>query len=131
MESIHGIGIDIVNIARVEDMLERWGEKFLRRTFTPQEIAYCSAKTFPGQHYAGRFAAKEAALKALGTGWSQGIGWQDVAVEIDAQTGQPSITLSEKCLDLLGRNATYRMLITISHDKDYAIAQAMLVKTQA
>jgi len=127
IETIYGIGIDLVHIARIEQMIQRWGNRFLQRTFTPQEIAYCSAKTSPAQHYSGRFAAKEAVFKALGTGWSQGIGWHDIEVCTDARTGQPSVRLSEKCLAVLGHPAAYRVLLTISHDKEYAIAQAVLV----
>lgn len=129
METIHGIGIDLVHIARIEQMVQRWGNRFLQRTFTPQEIAYCSAKTFPAQHYSGRFAAKEAVFKALGTGWSQGLGWHDIEVRLDARTGQPFVQLSDKCLTVLGHPESYRVLLTISHDKEYAIAQAVLIKT--
>lgn len=128
METIHGIGIDIVNLARIEQMIQRWGEKFLHRTFTSDEIAYCSSKAFPNQHYGARFAAKEAVFKALGTGWSQGIGWHDIEVQIDPGSGQPSAVLSEKCLNVLGNPPAYQVFITLSHDKGYAIAQALIVK---
>jgi len=130
METVHGIGIDIVNIARIEQAVHRWGARFLHRTFTPGEIAYCAAKTVPWQHYSGRFAAKEAVFKALGTGWSQGIGWLDVEICVDQNSGQPTVQLSEACLSMLGHPESVRVLITMSHDKEYAIAQAMILLTR-
>lgn len=129
METIYGIGIDIVKLSRMEQIIQRWGNKFLRRTFTPQEIEYCSSKTFPGQHYGARFAAKEAVFKALGTGWNHGVNWLDVEVCINPDSGQPSILLSGKCLEILGDPSSFRVLISLSHDKEYAIAQAMILKT--
>lgn len=128
METIYGLGIDIVNIARIEQVIQRWGDKFLQRTFTPRERAYCAAKAFPNQHYAVRFAAKEAVFKALGTGWNYGVGWLDVEVRPHPESGQPAITLSGKCLDLLGDPSSFRVLISLSHDKEYAIAQAVIVR---
>ena len=128
METIYGIGIDIVKLSRMEQVIQRWGNKFLRRTFTQREIEYCSSKTFPGQHYGARFAAKEAVFKALGTGWNHGVNWLDVEVCIDPDSGQPSILLSGKCLEILGDSSSFRVLISLSHDKEYAIAQAMILK---
>jgi holo-[acyl-carrier protein] synthase len=129
METIHGIGIDIVNIARIDQVIHRWGDKFLCRTFTQREIEYCSSKISPKQHYGARFAAKEAVFKALGTGWNSGVGWLDVEVCINPDSGQPSISLSGKCLKILGELSSFRVLISLSHDKEYAIAQAVIVKT--
>ena len=129
METIYGIGIDIVKLSRLEQAIQRWGNKFLHRTFTQREIEYCSSKTFPGQHYGARFAAKEAVFKALGTGWSHGVSWLDVEVCIVPDSGQPSILLSGKCLEILGDSSSFRVLISLSHDKEYAIAQAMILKT--
>jgi holo-[acyl-carrier protein] synthase len=128
METIYGIGVDIVNIARITQAIQRWGEKFLQRTFTRQEMAYCASKTFPTQHYAVRFAAKEAVFKALGTGWNYGVGWLDIEVLVDPTSGQPMVTLSGKALAILGDPASFRVLISLSHDKEYAIAQAVIVR---
>ena len=128
METIYGIGVDIVNIARIAQAIQRWGEKFLQRTFTPQEMAYCASKTFPNQHYAVRFAAKEAVFKALGTGWNYGVGWLDIEVSVEVTAGQPVVMLSGKALAILGDSASFRVLISLSHDKEYAIAQAVIVK---
>jgi len=129
METIYGIGIDLVSLSRIEQVIQRWGNKFLRRTFTQQEIDYCSSKTFSNQHYGARFAAKEAVFKALGTGWDHGVSWLDVEVRINPDSGQPSISLSGRCLEILGDPASFRVLISLSHDKEYAIAQAMILKT--
>jgi len=128
MERIYGIGVDLVNTERIKDVLQRWGEKFLRRTFTLQEIAYCSNQAQPHRHYAARFAAKEAVFKALGTGWAQGVGWLDVEVCANPNTGQPYIVLSGKALEILGDPSSWRVLISLSHDHEYAIAQAIIVK---
>ena len=76
--SILGIGTDIIECLRIAKMIERHGELFLTRVYTPQEIEYCTARKAATQHYAGRFAAKEAVLKALGTGWTRGIQWRDI-----------------------------------------------------
>jgi holo-[acyl-carrier protein] synthase len=129
MERIYGIGVDLVNIVRIKHLLHRWGERFLRRTFTPQEISYCAAKARPAQHYAARFAAKEAVFKALGTGWNLGVGWQDVEVQVDAASGQPAAVLHGPAQARLGASGSFRVLLSLSHDKDYAIAQAVIVLT--
>jgi holo-[acyl-carrier protein] synthase len=131
MEKIYGIGIDIVNVSRIAQILQRWGDKFLRRTFTQQEIDYCSSKAFPHQHYGARFAAKEAIFKALGIGWNHGVSWHDVEVCVKPDSGQPYISLSGKCLEILGEPSSFRVLISLSHEKEYAIAQAMIVKAES
>lgn len=130
MEFVHGIGIDIVNIMRIEDTIQRWNDKFLCRTFTPQEIRYCSSKHSPHPHYAARFAAKEAVFKAIGTGWARGVTWHDVEVYNDPHSGRPSIALAGKCLEIMTQFPAYRVLISLSHDTDYAIAQAMILITK-
>ena len=99
-EMIVGSGIDVVEIARIERALARPGGRFARRVFTPQEIAACEARRRPALHFAVRFAAKEAAMKALGTGWSQGVRWVDIETVPDAQ--RPSAPLR---LQLHGRGA--------------------------
>src|SRR5947199_8506043 len=78
--SVIGIGTDIIECLRVAKMIERHGELFLTRVYTPHEIEYCTARKAATQHYAGRFAAKEAVLKSLGTGWTRGIQWRDIEV---------------------------------------------------
>ena len=91
--SVIGIGTDIIECLRIAQMIERHGELFLARVYTPREIEYCSSRKAATQHYAGRWAAKEAVLKALGTGWARGISWQDIEVRNDLG-GKPSIALA-------------------------------------
>jgi holo-[acyl-carrier protein] synthase len=124
--NVIGIGTDIVECLRIAQMIERHGELFLTRVYTAHEIEYCSARKAANQHYAGRWAAKEAVLKAIGTGWSRGISWTDVEVRNDAG-GQPSIALgggAREACQLLGIN---EMLISISHCRTHATAFAMAV----
>ncbi len=90
--SVIGVGTDIVEVLRIAQMIERHGELFLNRVFTPREIEYCSARRAATQHYAGRWAAKEAILKALGTGWARGIQWRDMEIRNDG-AGKPSVAL--------------------------------------
>src|SRR3954468_23115435 len=90
--SIVGIGTDIVEVVRVGKMIERHGELFLNRVYTDQEIRYCQKRKEYIQHYAGRWAAKEAVMKTLGTGWTQGVGWRDIEV-CALRSGQPSIEI--------------------------------------
>ena len=89
---IVGLGTDIVDILRIGRMIERHGELFLRRVFTEGEIRYCQRRRECDQHYAGRWAAKEAVMKTLGTGWTRGVGWQDIEVT-SSKSGQPKIEI--------------------------------------
>src|SRR6185503_6633481 len=90
--SILGLGTDIVECLRIAQMIERHGELFITRVYTDHEIEYCSARKAATQHYAGRWAAKEAVLKALGTGWQRGISWRDIEIRND-RLGAPSVVL--------------------------------------
>ena len=89
---IQGLGTDIVEIVRIGEMIERHGELFLQRVYTDQEVAYCQKRTASYQHFAGRWAAKEAVLKALGTGWAKGIAWRDIEV-VSFPSGQPRVAI--------------------------------------
>ena len=93
--TVIGIGTDIIECLRVAKMIERHGELFLTRVYTPHEIEYCTARKAATQHYAGRFAAKEAVLKALGTGWTRGIQWRDIEVR-NEMGGRPKIALGRR-----------------------------------
>ncbi|MCY2995860.1 MAG: holo-ACP synthase [Planctomycetota bacterium] len=124
--NIIGIGTDIVETLRIAQMIERHGELFLLRVFTPYEVEYCSARKAATQHYAGRWAAKEAVLKALGTGWSRGITWRDVEVRNEIG-GKPHIVLDGGALDVSRRLGIEQMLISISHCRAYATAYALAV----
>ena len=124
--NIIGIGTDIVETLRIAQMIERHGELFLTRVYTPHEIEYCTARKAATQHYAGRWAAKEAVLKALGTGWSRGISWQDIEVHNDAG-GKPSIRLGGGAREHCERLRIGEMLISISHCRSHAVAYAMAI----
>jgi holo-[acyl-carrier protein] synthase len=124
--SVKGIGIDLVPISRMREVIARWDERFLRRVFTEAEIAYCRARRDPVPHFAARFAAKEAALKALGTGLSLGVKWREL--EVRRERGQaPSLVLSGRSREIGLAHGGRRMLLALTHDGDYAMAQAMLV----
>jgi holo-[acyl-carrier protein] synthase len=128
--TLKGIGIDLVPISRMREIIARWDERVLRRVFTEAEIAYCRARRDPVPHFAARFAAKEAALKALGTGLSLGVSWREL--EVRRERGQPpSLVLSGRSREISRRCGGGRMLVTLTHDGDYAMAQAMLVGDDA
>ena len=118
------IGIDIVEIDRIERAVERLGERFLDRVFTPAEREYCGSRGARFVHYAGRFAAKEAAMKALGTGWAGGVAWHEVEI-LPSAGGPPQLALhgvARRRFDELGAT---RALVTISHTHAVAIAQVL------
>jgi holo-[acyl-carrier protein] synthase len=129
--SVRGIGIDLVPIARVRQVMERWPERFVARVFTPEEIAYCRARKDPAPHFAARFAAKEAGLKALGTGLRLGVSWRELEVRRE-RGGPPVLVLRGRSREIARqRHGADRMLLALSHDGEYAIAQAMLVDAGA
>ncbi len=121
-----GIGTDIVECLRIAQMIERHGEQFIGRVYTPHEIEYCSVRKAATQHYSGRWAAKEAVLKAIGTGWVRGISWRDVEV-INDMGGQPSIRLSGGALEICQKRGIDRVLISISHCRSHATAYALAI----
>jgi holo-[acyl-carrier protein] synthase len=118
-----GIGIDLVEVPRIREMLERHGQRFKERTFTAGEIAYCDACADPAMHYAARFAAKEAAAKALGTGlWAEGVVWTDIEVVREA-SGKPQIVLHGAAKQ---HAADANCLVSLTHTRDLAMAQVIL-----
>jgi holo-[acyl-carrier protein] synthase len=118
-----GIGIDLVEVPRIREMLERHGQRFKERTFTAGEIAYCDACADPAMHYAARFAAKEAAAKALGTGlWAEGVVWTDIEVVREA-SGKPQIVLHGAAKQ---HAANANCLVSLTHTRDLAMAQVIL-----
>jgi len=121
---IIGIGTDIIECLRIAQMIDRHGELFIRRVYTEHEIEYCSDKKAATQHYAGRWAAKEAVLKALGTGWVRGISWRDVEVR-HKPGGAPTIALRGGARDVFERSGIREMHISISHCRSHAIAYAV------
>ena len=123
---VRGIGIDLVPISRMRGIVERWQDRFLSRVFTPDEIAYCRSRRDPAPHFAARFAAKEAGLKALGTGLRLGVSWLELEVRRE-RGGPPVLVLRGRTRELARARGADRMLLALTHDGDYAIAQAMLV----
>jgi holo-[acyl-carrier protein] synthase len=121
---IVGTGVDITETARIEQALERHGDRFSRRIFTPLEIEYCERFKNKGERYAARFAAKEAAFKALGTGWQNGVRWLDVEVR-NLPSGKPELTLAGQALEAGRRLGVHRASLSISHTDRYAIAQVI------
>ena len=127
---IQGIGIDLVQIPRLRRVVERWQDRFLERVFTEEELAYCRARRDPVPHLAARFAAKEAGLKALGTGLRLGVRWREL--EVRRERGQPPVlVLSGRSRAIGEARGGRRMLLTLTHEGEYACAQAMLVDDEA
>lgn len=124
--TVIGIGTDIVECLRIAQMIERHGELFLSRVFTSREIEYCSARKAATQHYAGRWAAKEAVLKALGTGWARGIQWRDIEIRNDS-SGKPSVALGGGAREICERLGVADMLVSISHCRSHATAFAIAI----
>lgn len=118
-----GIGCDIVNVLRIAKMIEQHGDLFISRVYTKHEIEYCNARKAAVQHYAGRWAAKEAVLKCLGTGWSKGISWTDIEV-FNTQAGAPKIRIGGGALEVCENLRIAQILISISHCRTHATAFA-------
>ena len=123
--SVLGIGIDATDIPRVAAMVAKHGDRFLRRVFTDGEIAYCTRHRDPAPHLAGRFAAKEAAMKALGTGHAHGVLWTDVEVVRD--DGPPRLLLHGAAAARAAVLRVHQSLLTISHAEAIAVAQVLLI----
>jgi holo-[acyl-carrier protein] synthase len=123
---ILGIGTDIVECPRIGRMIEVHGELFLRRVYTEREILYCQARKHALEHFAGRWAAKEAILKAIGTGWSKGIAWTDLEVRNGA-SGQPTVCVRGGAKDAALARGIGDILISISHCRTYATSYALAV----
>jgi holo-[acyl-carrier protein] synthase len=124
--TISGIGVDLVSVPRMRAMIDRWQDRFLRRVFTEGEIAYCRDRADPAPHFAARFAAKEAGLKALGTGLQFGVRWRELEVRRE-RTQAPTLVLSGRSKEIGLVKGGSRMLLSLTHEGDYALAQAMLV----
>jgi holo-[acyl-carrier protein] synthase len=120
--AILGIGTDIVECPRIADMIERHQDIFITRVFTPAEIEYCSGRKAATQHYAGRWAAKEAVLKALGTGWRRGISWRDIEV-ISNRQGAPICQLHGGAREAMERAGIERMHVSRYYAIAYAVAE--------
>jgi len=124
---IQGTGIDIIEIEKLEKIIKRSGERFIRRVFTKSEIIYCNKKRWKYQHFAVRFAAKEALFKAFGTGWQKGFRWIDVET-LNDEGGRPRINLFGKVGELARRMKIKKIHISLAHSGNYVVAQVILEK---
>src|ERR1700731_2420913 len=122
---IVGTGIDIAEVPRIREVIERHGERFLKRIFTEGEIQYCESKANRVERYAARFAAKEAGMKAIGTGWNHGVTWRDVEV-CRQPGGRPPIAFHGKAAEFAAKLGAVHIALSLSHTKEYAIAQVIL-----
>lgn len=121
---IFGIGTDIIEVERIGQLVAR-GREYLQTIFTDKEIQYCEGKARKSQHYAARYAAKEAVLKALGTGWRDGLAFSDIEIADDEQ-GQPIVTVHGQVRKLFDCQQIRRASISLSHDRECAIAVIIL-----
>ena len=124
--NIIGIGTDITECLRIARMIERHAELFIGRIFTADEIEYCQSRKQATQHFAGRWAAKEAILKALGTGWIKGISWRDIEI-LNEPSGRPVVELSGGAEKVAQRQGISSMMVSISHCHTHATAYAIAV----
>ena len=129
--NVHGIGIDIVEVARIAAAAEKHGPAFAARFLTPAERAYCDARPNPAIHQAARFAAKEAVAKALGTGIGGNCPWLDIEITRDATTGAPGATLTGAAAGFAARHGIDRVLVSISHTRETAVANAVAIRPDA
>ena len=121
---IVGLGVDIAEVERVKGAIERHGKTFLRRVYTPREIEYCEGFKNKFERYAGRFAAKEAAMKALGTGWGRGVRWVDLEV-VRERSGRPTLTLSGEAKKIAAQLGVKHIALSITHTEKQALAQVI------
>src|ERR1700730_6060856 len=125
MANIIGLGIDATDIHRIAGTLTRYGERFMHRIFTDGEVAYCTRRRDPSIHFAGRFAAKEAAMKALGTGHSQGVLWRDI--EVVRRGGPPQLALHGGAARRFAAIGGHSSLLTITHSEELALAGVLIL----
>lgn len=121
---IVGLGLDIVEVGRIEASIQRHGRAFVERIFTAAEIAYCEKHRNRAERFAGRFAAKEAAMKALGTGWAHGVRWLDIEV-VREPSGKPTLKLSGASREIAGRLGVTNITLTITHSGNTALAHVI------
>jgi holo-[acyl-carrier protein] synthase len=121
---IIGLGVDIAEVQRIKAAIERRGQLFLRRVYTPNEIEYCERFKNKFERYAGRFAAKEAAMKALGTGWRRGVRWLDFEV-VREESGRPTITLAGEAAKIAAQLGVKRISVSITHTESQALGQVI------
>jgi holo-[acyl-carrier protein] synthase len=124
---IVGTGIDITEVPRIREVIERHGERFLKRVFTEGEIQYCESKANRVERYAARFAAKEAGMKAIGTGWNHGVRWRDL--EVARKPGaRPTLLLHGKAAEFAAKLGATNIALSLTHTAEQAFAQVILEK---
>ena len=121
---IIGMGVDITEVDRIRAAIEKRGQAFLRRIYTPKEIAYCERFKNKFERYAGRFAVKEAAMKALGTGWQHGVRWVDLEV-VRERSGKPTLSIVGEAGKIAERLGVKHIAVSITHTADQALAQVI------
>ena len=126
MSDIIGIGTDITECLRIARMIERHGELFVNRVYTPEETKYCRSRKQATQHFAGRWAAKEAVLKALGTGWRRGISWRNIEIRNELG-GKPVVAVRGGVKDIVEQLGIGEIQVTISHCRTHAMAYAIAI----
>jgi holo-[acyl-carrier protein] synthase len=124
--NIEAVGIDLADVPRIKKAIERYGDRFLSRIFTPWEIQYCLSKINPELSFAGRFAVKEAVFKAIGTGFAEGVKWTSVEV-VNDKRGHPEARIGQAIKKHIGNK---KILITLSHTREYAVACAIMVSEE-
>ena len=122
---ILGTGVDLAEVSRIKASIERYGEKFICRIYTPAEIAYVERKANKYQRYAARFAAKEAGMKAIGTGWRRGVTWQDFEVA-NLPSGKPTLLLHGVAADFAGKLGVKNISLSITHTAELGMAHVIL-----
>lgn len=123
--AILGLGTDIVEVSRIEKLLQDKRQEFLARVFTPTEIEYCRGKARPQIHFAARFAAKEAFMKAIGTGWSQGVGFGQIGV-VNNEEGKPALNVTGEAKKVLDGFGPSFLWLSMSHTREYATATVVI-----
>lgn len=122
---IVGTGIDITEVPRIREIIERFGQRFLQRVFTEGEIRYCDSKANRFERYAARFAAKEAGMKAIGTGWNFGVRWRDVEVG-RKPGGRPTLLFHGKAAEFAAKLGATNVALSLTHTREQAMAQVIL-----
>ena len=118
---IRGIGIDVIEISRIEGAIGKWGDRFLNRVFSETEISYCRNRNFGARHYAARFAAKEACLKSLGIGLGMGLSLKNISV-VNNEKGKPELLIDKDLQPILKESQTCQFYLSMSHTREYASA---------
>ena len=124
LHMILGTGIDLAEVSRIRESIERFGDRFLHRVFTTGEITYSSTKANKYERYAARFAAKEAAMKAIGTGWTGGVTWHDFEV-VNLPNGRPTLVLHRRAAEIAKQLGIRAIALSLTHTANYGLASVI------